>query len=58
MPKMVEEYRAKMRALRKATREKKKNNEEKLYLQATGKSKAPTWQMFMEERKKKEKTGR
>lgn len=58
MPKMVEDYRTKMHALRTATREKKKNSEEKRYHQATGKDKAPTWQVFMEERKKKEKTGR
>ena len=54
MPKMIEEYRAKMRALRQAARDKKKGSEEKRYLQATGKSKGPTWQVFMEERKKKE----
>lgn len=55
MPKMVEEYREKMRTLRKETREKKKSSEEKIYLQATGKVKTnPSWQVFMEERQKKE----
>ena len=53
MPKMVEEYRAKMRALRKAAREKKEGSEEKRYLQATGQlDKTPAWQMLKEQRKK------
>lgn len=56
MPKMVEEYRQKMRAIRKATREKKQSSEEKRYLIATGQAKgAPSWQAFIEDRKKKEK---
>lgn len=55
MPKMVEEYREKMRALRKATREKKESSDEKKYLIATGKANtAPAWQLFMDEHKKKE----
>lgn len=56
MPKMIEEYREKMRALRKATREKKTLSDEKKYLQATGKTKAgPTWEVFKEERLKRER---
>lgn len=54
MPKMIEEYREKMRALRKATREKKKLSEEKKYLQATGKTQTgPMWELFRDERMKK-----
>lgn len=56
MPKMIEDYREKMRALRKATREKKTPSEEKKYLQATGQTKTgPVWEVFKEERMK---TGR
>ena len=53
MPKMIAEYREKMRALRQATREKKALSEEKKYLRALGKSEtAPTWELFKEERMK------
>ena len=56
MPKMIEEHHAKMRALRKAAREKKVPSEEKRYLQATGKTKSgPTWEVFRDERLKNEK---
>lgn len=57
MPKMVEEYRQKRREFRRAAREKKETSEEKQYLIATGKLKeGPSWQVFMEERQKKEKS--
>ena len=52
---MVEEYREKMRALRKATREKKEVSEEKKYLLAVGKANAgPAWQVFVEKRMKEQ----
>ncbi len=53
MPKMIEEYHAKMRAMRKAVREKKAKDEEKIYLLATGKAKEkPEWLKKIEENKK------
>jgi hypothetical protein len=53
MPKMIEEYRERIRALRKATREKKTPSDEKKYLRAMGKEKAaPTWEIFKEQRLK------
>ena len=54
MPKMVEEYRAKMREIRRVSREKKETSEEKKYLLATGKlSETPSWQAQIEEQRKK-----
>lgn len=54
MPKMVEEYHAKMRAMRKAIREKKAADEEKIYAIATGKSvEKPEWLKYADQKKKK-----
>lgn len=54
MPKMIEDYREKMRALRKATRDKKALSDEKKYLRAIGKTEtSPMWEVFKEERMKK-----
>ncbi len=52
---MVEEYREKMRAQRRAIREKKEASEEKRYLLATGKAnEGPAWQVFVEKRLKEQ----
>jgi len=54
MPKMVEEYHAKMRALRKEKREKKVSDAERIFYVATGKEKIkPDWLLKLEEEKKK-----
>ena len=54
MPKMVEEYHEKMRALRKAKREKKAADEKKVYFISTGKEKEkPEWLQRLEAEKKK-----
>ncbi len=54
MPKMVEEHREKMKAIRRAAREKKQGTEEKRYLLATGKTKeVPEWKKLADEQLKK-----
>lgn len=54
MPKMVEEHREKMRAIRRTAREKREGTEEKRYLLATGKAKAvPEWMKLADEQLKK-----
>ena len=54
MPKMVEEYRAKMRAMRQDIREKKEADEAKRYSIAIGKtSDVPEWVRQAQEQKKK-----